>query len=85
MVLNALLLPFLLTACNTTAPSGPNQTGIDASDSQCAELKKELEKNMDKVLSDMRGQGVDASMLPSKAELKKQFDGPLKANGCSGY
>ena len=70
---------------NTTKPSGPHKTGIDASDDVCAQLKKDLAKSMDQVLSDLKAQGMDASMLPSKAELKRQFEGPLKANGCSGY
>ena len=70
---------------NTTKPSGPNQTGIDASDKVCAQLRKDLERNMEKALRDMKSSGVSSSMLPSKAELKKQFEGPLKANGCAGY
>ena len=85
--LTALIFLSALTACetNTTKPSGPNQTGIDASDKVCDQLKKDLEKSIDDTLRDMKAAGVDASMLPSKSELKKQFEGPLKANGCSGY
>ena len=76
-----------VTGCekNTTKPSGANQTGIDGSDKVCEQLKRDLEKSMDQTLRDMKAQGVPSSALPSKAQLKSQFDGPLKANGCSGY
>ncbi len=70
---------------NTTKPSGKNQTGIDASDSQCAQLRKDLDQSIKKTLADMKAQGMPANMLPSRAELKKQFEGPLKANGCKGF
>ena len=82
-----LALLFAITGCekNTTKPSGANQTGIDGSDKVCAQLKRDLEKSMDQTLREMRAQGVAASALPSKADLKRQFEGPLKANGCSGY
>ena len=81
------LLSMILFACdtNTTEPSGENQTGLDATDKQCEQLKKDLEKSIDQTLKDMKAQGVDASVLPSRSKLKKQFEGPLKANGCSGY
>ena len=84
-IIIGLLLFVMACDTNTTKPSGPNQTGIDASDSVCDQLKKDLEKSMNQTLKEMRSAGLDASMLPSKAELKKQFEGPLKANGCSGY
>jgi hypothetical protein len=70
---------------NTTKPSGPNKTGIDASDKQCKKLRKDLDKSIKKTLADMKAQGMPANMLPSRAELKKQFEGPLKANGCKGF
>ncbi|MEE2828697.1 MAG: hypothetical protein VX498_05890 [Myxococcota bacterium] len=70
---------------NTTKPSGANQTGIDASDDVCAQLRRDLEKGIDETLRDMRAQGVDSSLLPSRAELKAQFEGPLRANGCKGF
>lgn len=87
MVRFIIIMSVFVMACdtNTTKPSGANQTGIDASDAVCDQLKKDLEKSMNKTLSDMKSAGLDASMLPSKADLKKQFEGPLKANGCSGY
>ena len=85
LIFAALLVAVIGCESNTTKPSGANQTGIDASDKVCAQLKKDLEKSMDQTLRDMKASGVAASMLPSKAELKKQFDGPLRANGCSGY
>ena len=80
-------LLFAITGCekNTTKPSGSNQTGIDVPDRVCEQLKRDLDKSMDQTLRDMRAAGVASSALPSKAQLKKQFEGPLKANGCSGY
>ena len=76
---------FLGCDSNTTKPSGDYQTGIDATDKQCAQLKKDLEKSIDKTIADLKKQGMDSSMIPSRSEIKKQFEGPLKANGCSGY
>ena len=85
--MRSFLLGLLLVACdsNTTKPSGDNQTGIDATDQQCAQLRKDLAKNIDKAIADMKKQGLDASKIPSRAEAKKQFEGKLKANGCSGF
>jgi len=83
-----LFLPLtILFACdaNTTKPSGSNQTGLDATDKQCDQLKKDLEESIDKTIAELKKQGMDSSMIPSRNELKKQFEAPLKANGCSGY
>ena len=73
------------SAENTTKPSGVHQTGFDASDDVCAQLRKDLEAGIDQTLSDMKAAGVDSSFLPSRAELKAQMEGPLRANGCAGY
>ena len=81
-----LTLTFVFAACkNSTKPSGAHQTGMDFDDDTCAQLKLDLEKSIDQTISELRAQGMDSAHIPSRSELKKQFDGPLKANGCSSY
>ena len=81
-----LISALALCACkNTTKPSGRNQTGMDLNDADFTRLKKDLERSINKTLADMRAQGLKGQFLPSRSAIKKQFEGPLKANGCTGY
>jgi hypothetical protein len=69
---------------NTVKPSGDGQIGIDATDSVCVELKRDLNKtinetladlndSVDQTLADMKAQGISSEYLPSRQELKAQL------------
>lgn len=70
---------------NSVKPSGDTQTGIDATDSLCHELKRDLEEAITETLADLRDAGMAPEFMPSRNDLKKELSSALRANGCSGF
>jgi hypothetical protein len=68
---------------NTDRPSGDDRTGLDATDDICDEMKRDLEEAITATLQDLRDAGVSSDFLPSRADLKRELGGALRANGCS--
>jgi hypothetical protein len=70
---------------NTARPSGDDKTGLDATDSICRQMKRDLDDAITETLRDLREAGMPSDMMPTRAELKKQLSGALRANGCAGF
>lgn len=70
---------------NSVTPSGEGQVGIDATDSICRELKRDLDKSITETLKELRDAGMSSEFMPTRSDLKKQLSGALRANGCSSF
>lgn len=70
---------------NSVTPSGNDQVGFDATDSLCAELKRDLDESITGTLRSLREAGMSSEFMPSRNDLKKELSGALRANGCSGF